>query len=620
MISDEDIQKVSAATDFVSLVSETVPVKQKGRDFWCCCPFHQEKTPSCKIDPAENLWHCFGCGEGGTVFTYVMKLHNVTFREAVHMLADRAHVDIDDTSEGGVPTSKKSRLKECCKQACEFFSEQLLRGKSSGCNNARAYLHSRKFNIDVAKRWNLGFAPGNGQLVQKLSELGFTNDEIEKTNLGYNRQGTLSDRFFNRVMFPIFDIRGDCVAFGGRVLGEGNPKYLNSSETVIFHKSNVLYGLDKAKSDIVSSGYAVVVEGYTDVIACHEAGIKNVVATLGTSLTMQHIKLLSRYASKKIVYLFDGDEAGQRAAERALQFIDYQMTPEAGQSRCDLHAATIPNNMDPAELIDSKGAEAMREILDNSGSLIEFGIKRRIAKHDLSNPEGRSRALVDAISILAPIKDSILAKDYASLIASITRASESDAIAQLSKLKNPKKANKAPENNFNKSEENFKPQTTNITTEHHEVDEREKNRLQNENKIVSLGLQNPILTLSKADDLLNINWHNNLNRTVIENALDILSDDLSTSSTVLINRILKENPKAESVVTSAISLDEEDAKEDFTVIMNNLLFDDMTEKQDNLNVDLASEFDNVKRAEILKQITEIAKKKAELSRNSSANN
>ena len=611
MISDDDIQKVNAATDFVSLVSETVPVKQKGRDFWCCCPFHQEKTPSCKIDPAENLWHCFGCGEGGTVFTYVMKLHNVNFREAVHMLADRAHVDISDTAEGGAPTSEKNRLKECCKAACDFYHEQLLRGRSSACDNARKYVASRHFNIDVAKRWNLGFAPGNGTLIKKLGELGFTPDEMMKTNLAFNRSGTLSDRFFNRVMFPIFDIRGDCIAFGGRVLGKNDPKYLNSSETSIFHKSNVLFGLDKAKNSIVSTGYAVVVEGYTDVIACHEAGIQNVVATLGTSLTMQHIKLLSRYASKKIVYLFDGDEAGQRAAERALQFIDYQMTPEAGQARCDLHAATIPNNMDPAEYIEAKGADAMKDILENSGPLIEFGIQRRIAKHDLSTPEGRSRALVDAISILAPIKNSILAKDYATLIASMTRASESDAIAQLNKLQPPKKYEKQPDPApANAPVPTQAPVQTTDT-----IDKHEQNRVKNERQIVALSLQHPLLALQKADDLISLNWHNNLNKTTVEKALSILSDDLQTTSTVLINRIIKENPKVKGVVTSAMSMDEEEAEENFAIILNNLILDDVTEKQENLNIQLASEFDNVKRAEILEEITKLAKKKAAMQAN-----
>ncbi len=613
MISDDDIAKVSAATDFVALVSESVPVKRKGKDFWCCCPFHHEKTPSCKIDVAGNLWHCFGCGEGGSVFTYVMKLHNVSFKEAVHMLADRAHIEIHDTLESGITASEKDRLKECCGKASDFFHEQLLRGKSSSCSAARKYVASRHFNIDVARRWKIGFAPGYDTLVNHLRSQGFCDEEIVKANLARQANGTLKDRFFNRVMFPIFDLRGDCVAFGGRVLGDGNPKYLNTSETLIFHKSNILFGLDKAKNEIVTSGYAVVVEGYTDVIACHEAGIKNVVATLGTSLTMQHIKLLSRYASKKIVYLFDGDEAGQRAAERALQFIDYQMTPEAGQSRCDLHASTIPDNLDPAEFIEAKGGDALKEILDNSHSLIEFGIKRRIASHDLSTPEGRSRALVDAISILAPIKDSILAKDYASLIASMTRASESDALAKLATLKSPKnyaheQTNDKDDSVFDESDAKTHEEAKDSTTF-----SRDKNRINNERQIVSLALQHPNLALSKADDLLNIKWQDSLNRVVIEKALDILSEDLSCASQVLINKILNENPKAQSVITSAMSMDEEEASQIFSIVLNNVILDDLTFEQEELNVALSSEFDEDKRTKILQDIARLAKKKTYLS-------
>ena len=613
MISDEDINRVSSATDFVSLVSETTQVKQKGRDYWCCCPFHQEKTPSCKIDPANNTWHCFGCGEGGSVFNYVMKLNGVSFREAVHILADRAHIEIEDSSNFGVSQSEKKTIVNCCKEACVFFETQLLRGKGQRCDNARAYLASRNFGIDVAKRWNLGYAPGNGTLFEHLSSLGFSPEEIEKANLATRHGSTWRDRFFNRVMFPIFDTRGDCIAFGGRVIGKGEPKYLNSSETIVFHKSNVLFGLDKAKNYIVSTGYAAVVEGYTDVIACHEAGIKNVVATLGTSLTLQHIKLLSRYASKKIVYLFDGDEAGQRAAERALQFIDYRMTPEAGQSRCDLHAATIPNAMDPAEYIEAKGAEAMRDVLENSVPLIDFGIRRRIAKYDLSTPEGRSRALMDAISILAPIKDSILAKDYASMIASLTRASESDALAQLMKL-NPPKAINFNSYSVNPIENHaeVKQYAAAAATDEIELTVAEKNRRLNESELVSLSVQYPVIAITFADDLLGIDWHVPLHKMIIEKTLSYLMDDLTTTSTVIINRLLQEIPKSQTVVTSASAESEKDAEEKYKLVLTNVKLDDFDAQQESLSIELATAFDNVKRAEILHKIADIAEKKAKL--------
>jgi DNA primase len=616
MISETDIQKVSDATDFVSLVAETTQVKQKGRDFWCCCPFHKEKTPSCKINPTDNIWHCFGCGEGGSVFTYVMKLHNMSFVEAVHFLADRAHIEIADTGAKGLNKGEKNQIYECVNAAKEFFSTQLMRGKSQGADSARKYLSKRGFGSEISQRWGLGYAQGSGTLVNHLKKKGFEENIIVKANLATVRNGRVNDRFFNRVMFPIFDERGTCVAFGGRVIGQGEPKYLNSSETPIFHKSNVLFGLNFAKNEIVKSGYAVVVEGYTDVIAMHEAGIKNVVATLGTALTLRHIKLLSRYASQKIIYLFDGDEAGQRAAERACEFIDYQMTPEAGESRCDLHAATIPERMDPAEFIENQGAEAMREILENSRPLVEFGIQRRIAKHDLSTAEGRSRALVDAISILAPIKDSILAKDYAAQIAALTRVSEIDAQNQLSKLKKPSRNfQKAPKTNEkpSKNEEekverdSKSPADSNILSE-------DINRLNNEAKVVSLSVQNPLFVLESADTLKNIDWQSKLHKMIIDKTLDILSDDLNVSQATLLNKVISQVPNSEKVVTSTMANDTDEARLQFNMAVLNLKISDLREAQNELTFNLAKVVDKQTHDEIVSVLNENAKKLEELAR------
>ncbi len=265
----------------------------------------------------------------------------------------------------------------------------------------------------VPKDWQLGFAPGRESLVRHLSARGFGADEMIEANVALSRNGKLRDRFFNRVMFPINDVQGECIAFGGRVIGKGEPKYLNSQETPVFRKSQVLYGLDHAKAAMASTGCAVVVEGYTDVIMLHEAGLRNVVATLGTALTSRHLRVLSRHAQHRIVYLFDGDAAGQRAADRALQFIDDSMTPEAGRNKVELAAVTLPDDLDPADFVAQRGADALRAVIEDAQPLVQYGIDRRIERHDLSRPEGRSAALADALSVLAPIKDSLLAKDYA---------------------------------------------------------------------------------------------------------------------------------------------------------------------------------------------------------------
>ena len=282
------------------------------------------------------------------------------------------------------------RLRAVCAEAAEFFHTQLMRSKSPQAGAARAYLSQRGLGGDIPKTWMLGFAPGQGMLVRHLASKGFESTEMIQANVAVvGSDGRVRDRFFNRVMFPIKDEQGQCIAFGGRVIGKGEPKYLNSQETPLFHKGRMLYALDKAKAAMASTGVAVVSEGYTDVIAMHEAGIRNAVATLGTALTRTHIRVLSRHARKRIVYLFDGDAAGQRAADRALQFIDSSMTPEAGAARIDLFAVTLPDNLDPAEFIDAHGGQELQSLIDQAKPLLEYGIDRRLGNWDLS----RRRAL-----------------------------------------------------------------------------------------------------------------------------------------------------------------------------------------------------------------------------------
>ncbi|MDR3686359.1 MAG: DNA primase [Coriobacteriia bacterium] len=415
-ISDEDVRRVRDATDLVSLVGERVVLKQKGRLFWGNCPFHQEKTPSFKIDPATQLWHCFGCGLGGDAYGFVMRTESVDFGESIRILADRAHIEIAEEA-GGVPRSFRERLIAATEAAANFYHDNLTKSPEAGAAKARDYLKKRGFGSDVARNWRLGYAPGRSALTRHLTKAGFTAEEIVGANLALKADnGQLKDRFYERIMFPITDLQGRYIAFGGRVVGTGEPKYLNTQDTPIFHKSANMYGIDRAKALITSSGAAIVVEGYTDVIALHEAGVANAVATLGTALTREHVRLLSRFA-KRVVYLFDGDAAGLRAADRASEFIDKSITPEAGRERIELFVAVIPGGQDPADLVTSQGPEALAAAVDDAAPLLQFSIDRRFARWDLDRPEERSRALKEAAEVLAPIKDSLLADDYATYIA-----------------------------------------------------------------------------------------------------------------------------------------------------------------------------------------------------------
>ena len=585
-ITDEDIQKVRDASDIVAVFSERVPVKQRGRDFWCCCPFHNEKSPSCKIDPALQLWHCFGCGEGGDVFAFIMKAEDLSFPEAVHRLAERAHIDIVEVGgKPAAPASKKARLKDICKATAEFYHLQLMRSTAPDAAAAREYLSGRGLGGKVPNDWNLGFAPGRGALTRHLSSKGFKADEMVEANVcSRDSQGKLRDRFYNRVMFPINDVSGDCIAFGGRVIGTGEPKYLNSQETPLFHKSQVLYGLDKAKVSMASSGVAIVCEGYTDVIALYEGGVRNAVATLGTALTMRHIRILARHAQKKIVYLFDGDAAGQKAADRALEFIDSSMTPEAGKTRIELCAVTLPDNLDPAEFMGSHGGAELEELIEHAQPLLKYGIDRRLAAHDLSSAEGRSAALASALSVLAPIKDSLLAKDYAIQIAGRTRAREEDVLEALAKLEPPARFGDAGE-----TSEARGPVPVGAPPRR-AISKTELNRLRLERELLSVLSQHPLIALTHADALAQTQWHDPLHATLATSILDTLASDPAASAAAIVSNASAADARAGRVLTAGGSSTETASPEDVArFLIEELAIGDAEDAIEELRAQLANE-------------------------------
>jgi DNA primase len=428
VIGEDDIRRVREATDLVVLVSENVVLKQRGREFWGCCPFHDERTPSFKVDSASGLYHCFGCGAGGDAYKFVMQTQNLEFIDAVRYLAQRANIVLQEDGTG-LSQGKRARLLDICQKTAEFYHQQLMRVKNAGADAARAYLGARDLGGAVAKDWQLGYAPGRQALVHYLQSKGFKLDELLAANVaGKGQSGRVNDRFYERVMFPIFDLQGRAVAFGGRIIAQGEPKYINSSDTPLFHKRETLYAIDKAKSKITTTGIAIVVEGYTDTIAMHRAGFTNVVATLGTALTPEHLKLLNRFA-KKVIYLFDGDEAGQRAATRASELITKDITPEAGKLRVELLVAVLPAGVDPADFLANNAAEAsaqgeggqqaMQQLLDGAQPLLKFAINRSLAGKQLATPEQRSVAIKDALQVLLPIRGSLLATDYLGELASL---------------------------------------------------------------------------------------------------------------------------------------------------------------------------------------------------------
>ncbi len=407
MITDEDKEKVRHETDFLQLVGETVELRRRGAVWWGCCPFHHEKTPSFNVNPTTGLWKCFGCGLGGDVFSYVMHRENLEFLDAVRYLADRAGIELVE-ERGGRRGPKRNRLIECLTEAEAFYVTMLNRGKGAGPKEGRDYLAGRGFGSAVCRRWRLGYAPGRSMLVRHLEGKGFTRAEMEACDLLVYRRGYADDRFFDRVMFPIHDEQGRTIAFGGRVLTDAKPKYLNTKETPVFHKSRHLFAFDKAKEHIAARGEAIVCEGYTDVMAMHEAGFPIAVAALGTSFSIEHVRTLSRFA-KRIICMFDGDAAGQRAAERAVQFID--------KSEADLRCVVLPDGQDPAEYLGSHRAQDLEEILQHAVPLMDFVLRKRLENVGPSAAAGvRMAALSDIAGVLAPLRDSVLLDEYALVV------------------------------------------------------------------------------------------------------------------------------------------------------------------------------------------------------------
>ena len=364
MISEETIKQVKESVDIIALIGRYVELKQRGRDFWGCCPFHQEKTPSFKVSPERRSWHCFGCGEGGDAIDFLMRIESIGFIEAIKRLATECNIEIEGN---GLPTDRRSLksreqiLKEINATAA-FFYHRCLTEEDRSAESARDYLKSRAVSDESIEEWSLGYAPGLSRLSSYLLACDFNQEDLIDAGLAkLNEEGKLQDRYFSRVMIPVCDEAGDTVGFAGRSITDVGVKYLNNPEGPIFKKSDLLFGIEKAKSAILKTGAVVLVEGYMDAIALHQAGIRNVVALMGTAFNEKHAMRLSALADKKIVFLYDGDDAGKRAAERSMELVE---SLESLPCKDRFASATLPDGLDPADFILSRGPSALRKIIN----------------------------------------------------------------------------------------------------------------------------------------------------------------------------------------------------------------------------------------------------------------
>ncbi|MDH6584489.1 DNA primase [Streptomyces sp. SAI-208] len=406
-INDEDVKAVRDAVPIDAVVSEYLQLRNAGGgNLKGLCPFHDEKSPSFQVSPSKGLFHCFGCQEGGDTITFVMKVDHLSFSEAVERLAGQAGITLRYEEGGYNPSHQRGeriRLVEAHKIAADWYMEQLA--TSPEADTGRQFLAERGFDQAAAAHFSVGYSPqGWDHLTRFLRGKGFSDKEILLSGLAQEGRRGPIDRFRGRLMWPIRDIGGDVVGFGARKLYEADngPKYLNTPDTAIYKKSQVLYGIDLAKKDIAKASRAVVVEGYTDVMACHLAGVTTAIATCGTAFGGDHIKILRRLlmdnGSARVIFTFDGDAAGQKAALRA--FEDDQ------KFAAETYIAIAPDGMDPCDLRLAKGDDAVADLVEPRTPLFEFALRQIVVRYDLDTPAGRAAALDEAAPIVARIKNS----------------------------------------------------------------------------------------------------------------------------------------------------------------------------------------------------------------------
>ena len=406
--SDEIIEEVRSRNDIVDVISAYVKLQKKGSSYFGLCPFHNEKSPSFSVSRQKQMYYCFGCGAGGNVFTFLMEYENYSFVEALRYLADRAGVDLPEQEYSEAErrrADEKAVLLEIHKRAAQFYYVQL---KSSQGEQAMAYLRGRQLGDDTIKAFGLGYSSKfSNTLYQFLKSKGYADDMLAKSGLiTMDEKHGPHDKFWNRVMFPIMDANNRVIGFGGRVMGDAKPKYLNSPETLIFDKSRNLYGLNRART--TRKSYFLLCEGYMDVISLHQAGFTNAVASLGTALTAGHASLIRRYVQE--VYLtYDSDDAGTRAALRALPILK-----DAGITAKIIRMEPYK---DPDEFIKNLGAEAFEERIEKARNGFMFSLEILEKDYDLKSPEGKTGFLNEAARRLGRFEEEIERNNYIEAVA-----------------------------------------------------------------------------------------------------------------------------------------------------------------------------------------------------------
>lgn len=425
-IPQQTLDQIQERVDIVELVSAQFPLKRAGRNFRALCPFHHEKTPSFMVSPDKQIYHCFGCGEGGDVFRFVMKTEGIDFPDAVRSLAEKAGISLPKREESSEKSSEVARLYEANALAGAYYRNCLL-GKEGVA--ARRYLAKRGLRETTLETFQVGYAsPQRNGFLSYARSKGFSEAILLRAGLILKAEdGDLRDRFRHRVIFPIANGKGRIVGFGGRILDQGEPKYLNSPETEIYIKGRELFGLVHSGKSIREKEIAILVEGYLDLITLFQEGVQPVVASLGTGLTREQVRLLKRH-THEIAVVFDPDQAGEAASLRGLDLF-----LEEGLS---VKIATLPGGKDPDEFMREKGREAFWREIEASKALIPYRLDR-LGSKSLKSPEGKSRACKEILPTLAKIGDAVLRSEYIRELAERLSLKEEDLLSELKKVKQP---------------------------------------------------------------------------------------------------------------------------------------------------------------------------------------
>lgn len=424
-LPEEFISELKYRSDISDIASSYMQLKRRGRNLVGLCPFHGEKTPSFNIYTENGSFYCFGCGAGGDVITFVMKIENLDYMEAVKFLAQRAGMTVPEDAVDDSMSKLRNRVFEANREAARFYYSKLYSREGA---NALSYLHSRALSDKTITRFGLGYSPSSRfALTNHLKKKGFSDSELIAANLVFKaRSGNgVVDRFVDRAMFPIIDLRGNVIAFGGRIMSDQKPKYLNTSDTVVFNKSQNLFSLNNAKNS--GSRRLILCEGYMDVIALNQAGFTDAVATLGTALTNEQAMLMKRYCDE-VVICYDADEAGQKATARAINILR--------NSGLVVRVITIPDGKDPDEYIRKNGENGptlFKNILESSGNDIEYRMAKLKQSYDLSTTDGKFSYLSQAVKVLATLDNKIEQDLYASKLATEVEVEKSSIIEQIKK-------------------------------------------------------------------------------------------------------------------------------------------------------------------------------------------